>query len=258
MIRILTGLLLASVAWALAFYAPSWVLVASLLAVTVLALREFFSIISKFGLRPFHISGQVAGALWLLTPNLDRGYAATMLAILLLSEAALAGVPVPDFLPTTALTLTGIIYIAGPMFYGILLHDISPHWFAFTLVVVAIGDSIALAVGRTLGRRPLAPVASPHKTWEGTIASLTTGVLAGAGYAAAFMAGEVHWAEGAILGLVFNAFGQLGDLAESIMKRAAGVKDSSHILPGHGGVLDRVDGFLFAIPVAYGYVAFLR
>ena len=258
MIRILTGLLLAYIAWVLAFYAPAWALVAAIVAVTVLALREFFAIIGKFGLKPFHIAGQAAGAVWLLTPNLDRGYAATLLAVLLLSGTAFARVPVREFLPTAGVTLLGVVYIAGPMLYGILLHGISPHWFAFVLVVVGIGDSVALAVGKTWGRRALAPIASPHKTWEGTVASLVFGILSGAGYAAEFMGGEVHWIEGAVAGAVFNAVGQIGDLAESIMKRAAGVKDSSHILPGHGGVLDRIDGLLFAIPVAYGYLAYLR
>lgn len=258
MVRILTGLLLACVAWALTFFAPAWALVAAIVAVSVIALREFFTIVGNFGLQPFHVAGQVAGAVWLLTPNLDRGYAATLLAILLLSAAAFERVPVREFLPTAAVTLTGVVYIAGPLLYGILLHGVSPHWFAFVLVVVCIGDSIALAVGKTWGRHSLAPIASPHKTWEGTIASLVFGILSGAGYAAAFMTGEVHWVEGAIVGLAVNVAGQAGDLVESIMKRSAGVKDSGHILPGHGGVLDRIDGLLFAIPVAYGYLVYLR
>jgi phosphatidate cytidylyltransferase len=106
-----------------------------------------------------------------------------------------------------------------------------------------------------LGRRKLAPSISPGKTWVGAIASLLLGSAAGTAYLLHFQpgAGDVGFFLG--LSMVANAAGQLGDLAESVLKRGAGIKDSGELLPGHGGMLDRMDGALFAFPAAYLYLA---
>lgn len=258
MVRILTGLLLASGAWALAFKVPSAALLATVVLLAALALHEFFGLATKCGLNSFKVAGQIAAALWLLTPNLDRGYLATLMLIALLGAGVFERVAPRDFLPTSAVTLAGVIYVAGPMLCGLLLHDISPHWLVFVFVVVAVGDSIALAIGKTMGRRPLAPRASPNKTWEGTIASAVVGPLAGAWYVVTFLSQDSSLLEGALLALLVNVVSQIGDIAESVLKRAAGLKDSGNVLPGHGGVLDRIDGLLFAMPVAYGYLQFLH
>ena len=258
MVRILTGLLLAAGAFAVVFVTPRVILIATVVALGALALHEFFGLATKSGLRTLRVPGHLAAALWLLTPNLDRGYFATLLAICLLGTAVFARIPIAEVLPTAAVTLAGVVYVAGPILSGLLLHDISPHWLAYVLIIVAIGDSVALGVGRAIGRHALAPSASPHKTWEGTIASLVAGSLAGCSYATFFLGGSIQLAEAAALALVINVFGQVGDIAESVMKRAAGAKDSGNLLPGHGGVLDRIDGLLFAMPVAYGYLHFLR
>ena len=258
MVRILTGLLLAAGAFGIVFVAPRVVLIATVVALGALALHEFFGITTRTGLRTFRTPGHLATALWLLTPHLDRGYFATLLAICLLATGIFARAPVAEVLPTAAVTLAGVVYIAGPMLSGLLLHDMSPHWLAYVLIIVAVGDSVALGVGRAIGRHPLAPEASPRKTWEGTIASLVAGTLAGWTYATVFLDGSIHPAESAALAVVVNVFGQVGDIAQSVMKRAAGMKDSGSILPGHGGLLDRIDGFLFAMPAAYGYLYYLR
>ena len=258
MVRIVTGLLLASGAWALAFKVPSAALVATVVVLAALALHELFGLAAKCGLNSFQVAGQTAAALWLLTPNLDRGYLATLILIALLGAAVFSRVAPGELLATAAVTLAGVIYVAGPMLCGLLLHEISPHWLVFVFVVVAVGDSIALAVGKTMGRRPLAPQASPNKTWEGAIASALGGPLAGAWYVATFLAHDSNLLEGTLLALLLNVVSQIGDIAESVLKRSAGLKDSGNVLPGHGGVLDRIDGLLFAMPVAYGYLQFLR
>lgn len=258
LIRIATGLLLAAGAWVLAFTAPRAALVAVVVLLSALALHELFSIAAKCGLRPLYLAGQAAAALWLLTPNLDRGYLATLLLISLLGAAVFRRSSQKELLPSAAATLAGVVYVAGPMLCGLLLHDLSPHWLVFVLVVVAVGDSIALAIGRTVGRHPLAPIASPKKTWEGTTGSALAGTMAGAWYVSTFLAFDSSWLEGILLALLVNVVSQIGDIAESVMKRSAGLKDSGNILPGHGGILDRLDGLLFAMPVAYGYLQFLR
>lgn len=119
--------------------------------------------------------------------------------------------------------------------------------FAFFLIIWAT-DTLAFFVGRQWGRKKLLPKISPSKTWEGTIGGTLGGILMGL-----LMA---HWSgltlfEGVFLGLVVSVFGQLGDLLESAIKRYAGVKDSGVLLPGHGGILDRFDSALFALPIAY-------
>ena len=122
------------------------------------------------------------------------------------------------------------------------------------MVAVYVGDIFALYGGRALGRHKLAPVISPKKTWEGAIAGLV-GSVAGALLAPAFFwrALPVHHA--IALGLLLGVVGIAGDLAESLLKRAAEVKDSGSLLPGHGGILDRIDSLLFAAPVVYSYYA---
>jgi phosphatidate cytidylyltransferase len=112
-------------------------------------------------------------------------------------------------------------------------------------------------VGRKYGRHKLAPAVSPGKTWEGAMASSVAGLIFGLIYLPLAIAGTSLLKAG-ILAVAANAAGQVGDLAESAIKRGAGVKDSGTMLPGHGGVLDRVDSTMFSLPVLYTLVALLR
>ena len=113
-------------------------------------------------------------------------------------------------------------------------------------------DSGAYLAGRTFGRRKMSPHISPNKTWEGAIG----GTIAGVAVCTLLAAGtDLTYTIGAALGLVIAVFGQAGDLAESVLKRAAGAKDSGTMIPGHGGFLDRVDSFLFAAPAMYALLA---
>ncbi len=150
--------------------------------------------------------------------------------------------------------LLGLVYIFGAWRCAWLLRSISPHWLMFGLAVNWVGDMAAFYVGSAIGRHRLAPRVSPKKSWEGAIGS----VIAGAAFGAAYL----HWAIAAVplweaLGLAaaVNVAGQVGDLAESAIKRGAGVKDSGNSLPGHGGWLDRVDSSLFGLPVLYFLLA---
>lgn len=252
--RVLTGLLLALGAGALIFMAPGWVFLPLIAILSALALREFFRLADKAGLRAYPVAGQVSALLWIVLPNLDRGHFGTVIAIVLLAAGILGRLPLTEVLPAAAVTVSGLLYVAGPMLAGVLLHGVSPHWLFLPLLVAAIGDIAAFLVGRSLGRHPLSPRVSPRKTWEGTLASVVAGTLAGTLYGLEFLAADLNVVQAVILGAVLNVFGQLGDLSESALKRAAGAKDSGRLLPGHGGILDRVDAMLFTVPVAYGYV----
>ncbi len=120
----------------------------------------------------------------------------------------------------------------------------------FALVITWVGDSAAYFAGRSIGKHPLAPHLSPKKTWEGTLASFI-GSLAVALAFALFMAVPLPHLLG--MAAVGNVGGQVGDLLESAYKRSAGIKDSGSLLPGHGGVLDRIDALILAIPVVWYY-----
>jgi phosphatidate cytidylyltransferase len=162
-------------------------------------------------------------------------------------KAALAG---------TVWAAVGLLYIPSLLGYLLRLRATGPMALEHTLLCVGLvwlADVTAFLVGASLGRRRLAPRISPGKTVEGAVAALVVAALAGAG-AATVLAG-IPPAVGAALGLVLAASGLVGDLWESLLKRAAGVKDSGAAVPGHGGVLDRFDSLLLALPAGYWLLA---
>jgi phosphatidate cytidylyltransferase len=125
-------------------------------------------------------------------------------------------------------------------------------WVLFTLVAVYFGDTTAFYIGRAWGRRKLAPRISPGKTWEGGLGAII-GSLAGALIFRVLFFPQLPAVHAVALGAGIGVIGQLGDLFESLIKRAAKVKDSGMLIPGHGGLLDRVDSVLFASPFVYYY-----
>lgn len=127
-----------------------------------------------------------------------------------------------------------------------------PFHLLFALVVIWAGDTAGYCVGKFFGKHKSSPRISPNKTWEGTAASLGAALLVGAVTAIYFWNGN-SYVEPITLAALLNVAGQVGDLAESGLKRRAGVKDSSGLIPGHGGVLDRMDALLFAAPVLWYY-----
>ena len=162
--------------------------------------------------------------------------------------------PVTEALGSASLSAGGFLFIAYPLCYLPALHSVGVNGrklLLLTLVVVWAGDTAAYFVGRALGRHKLAPAISPAKTWEGAVAN----VLASAGAALAFLPWlEISWGHLVGLGLVVSVAGQAGDLLESAFKRSAAVKDSGNLLPGHGGVLDRIDALILAGPAAWWYL----
>ncbi len=161
--------------------------------------------------------------------------------------------PMVEALPAAGISASGLILVAFPLSFAIRVHGAGtqgPALLLFAMVIIWVGDTAAYFVGRSIGRHPLAPRLSPKKTWEGTFASFLGSLIVALIFARFMTVPLPH-----LLGMaaVGNVAGQVGDLLESAYKRSGGMKDSGSLLPGHGGVLDRIDALILAIPVVWYY-----
>jgi len=157
----------------------------------------------------------------------------------------------------TAATVTGIVY-AGflAMFLAITRREFGGDAVVLILLVAWIGDTGAYFAGRFLGKRKLYPAVSPKKTWAGAVGGLAGSVVA-VGVMKLVRMEHLSWLDAVAIGIPGAILGQVGDLAESLLKRSVGVKDSGALLPGHGGILDRIDAVLFIGPYVYAYLWFV-
>lgn len=265
--RILTAVVLIPVVIAVIFVSPRWpiVLMAAVFAVAGLALWEYLGLANAMGAKTPKIAVIVCLAILMAAvfrrPDLMAPVTAALSLALFVMGAFRS--PLNRVLADTAFSVFGLIYIGFSMatLYLLSAEDNGPSLLLFLLLVVWSGDIAALYIGRAFGRFPMAAAISPNKTWEGAIASLVASVLFGvllvwasqalSAHAIDYLSypgGWLHWIELAVL---LNIAAQLGDLVESAIKRGAGVKDSGRILPGHGGVLDRIDALLLAAPVLW-------
>jgi phosphatidate cytidylyltransferase len=263
--RVLTAVILIPLVLLLVFRGPFWLMAVVSALISLLAAWEFLSLADLCGARTPRFS--VQGAILLLHfvsfwKPLQAGSALSLLSLALFLLSVFRS-PNDRVLPDAASSIFCLIYVGFTMttFPLLLARENGPSLLAFLLCVVWAGDSCALYVGGSYGRRRIAPSLSPNKTLEGTIASLVGGLLI-TGFLVAlsgFLAGHDitllnfpeplwYWL---LLAVVLNAGAQLGDLAESALKRGAGVKDAGNILPGHGGVLDRMDALLIAAPLLW-------
>jgi len=169
--------------------------------------------------------------------------------VLMAALIIVGGLALREFHQITKQLVLGVVYIFAPFTCAILLRRISPHWLMLAVLLCWVGDTAALYIGKNFGRRKLSKV-SPNKTWEGAAASVIGALIAAAIYAH-YLIPQSPLPIVLLIAAVGNIAGQFGDLAESALKRRAGVKDSGASLPGHGGWLDRIDAILFAIPVVY-------
>jgi len=262
--RILTALVLIPLVIALVFFGPDWLVAAASCAVALLAAWEYLGIAAATDARPARIPVLVAIVLlflvWFRWPDkLVEALGALALALLVYCAFG----PVERALRDSAaaifcLIYTGMTLIALPALRS---SEAGKSLVVFLMCAVWAGDIVALYVGRNLGRHKLAPTISPGKTWEGAVGSivgslLVTGLLIVLSnelarrdiLVLAYPGSVWHWL---MLAVVVNIAAQVGDLAESALKRSAGVKDSGTLLPGHGGVLDRIDALLLAAPVLW-------
>jgi phosphatidate cytidylyltransferase len=245
--RVVTGLIAFSIVLVVTLFPPEWAFALAVGIVSGLAAEEFMGLGATRGGHPgkwFVVPVGMVGASfyggpeWVLT--------SLALATLLLLTVTMFSGSLETAFGRSAVGLGAILYCGLTLGFVVLL----PRELVLLLVaIIAAGDTAAYYGGRAFGRHPLAPKISPKKTVEGAIAGLMGSMLVG-GIAGVLFLGE-PWLSITLISAATAVSGQLGDLAESAMKRSAGVKDSSSILPGHGGILDRLDSVLFAAPVFY-------
>ena len=251
MTRVLTALALIPIVVYVVLWANLWIFLAVLFSVAFLCYREYDGIAAAYGFGAPGLAGAAAGYL-LFAWRGDAWLYLTMVAILALAVVVRMD-DLAKALPRAALLFIGVVYVFGCWKCAIPLRDINPHWLMYALMLNWVGDTGAYFVGRKFGKHKMAPRVSPKKSWEGAVASVLTSVLVAGAYLLRFVDGvTIPHAIG--ITVAANIAGQFGDLAESAMKRGAGLKDSGTILPGHGGFLDRVDSTLFTLPVVYAYL----
>ncbi|HSY03603.1 MAG TPA: phosphatidate cytidylyltransferase [Acidobacteriaceae bacterium] len=265
--RILTAVVLVPIVILLIFFSPTQPLpmMGAIFVVSMLAIWEFLGLADAMGAKTPRLVVVVALALLLATVFRRSDLLEPILGILsfALFLVCVFRSPVNRVLPDTAYSIFGLIYIGLPMgmLYLLSTRDNGPSLLLFLFMAVWCGDVAALYIGRAFGRRKLAPKLSPNKTWEGSVASVAgsilitlllvwvSGLLVARNIESLSYPGPIlHWITLAIL---VNIGAQLGDLVESAIKRGAGVKDSGHLLPGHGGMLDRIDALLLAAPLLW-------
>ncbi len=221
--------------------------------IAVLALAGLWEYLSMYKVEPVMLwSTMVLGAMILVSSVLAGMPSFEIFAFVFLGLAVLR---LFIYGPENALRdlsapVIGLIYIPGLVSYQMLLREAGAGWIIFLFGTVWIADSAAFYVGSTLGRHKLYPAVSPKKTVEGGIGSVLGGTGAAIGIKFLFSL-PLSLGQTAVVGLVLGITAILGDLVESMFKRNAGVKDSSHIIPGHGGILDKLDGSLFSAPILY-------
>ncbi len=280
--RVMTALLLAPGVMALVWWSPQWLFAGLVGLVAVMALQEFFAIGEKAGMRGYWLwtgicamgvavvqsvqarteVSVIPGGMTLVKSSDAPWLTLENLLIVFVIGIALAGTlnrrPVAETLGAVGLSTAGLLLIALPVSYLIRIQGVNPQsrlWTLFVLWLVWAGDSVAYFVGRAFGRLPMAPEISPKKTWEGAAGNLTGSLLVAAVFSRWLDTPPMYLLGAAAAA---NVAGQAGDLLESAYKRSAGVKDSGAILPGHGGMLDRVDALIFAAPVVWVWMQYVN
>jgi len=255
--RLLTAaVLIPIVVWVVVF-ANFWVFFGVLTAVALLCYREYNGIARASGFGSAGPVGYAFGLLLLAARpagflNVGEPWLLLLGAALVFAALAMNAESLSRSLPNAALALFGVVYIFGCWKCAMPLREANAHWLMYALLLNWAGDAGAYYVGRAFGKHKMAPRVSPNKTWEGAGASVVVSIAIAGAYIVYFA--HVGIAPAICLTAAANAAGQIGDLAESAMKRGAGIKDSGTLLPGHGGMLDRVDSTLFALPVIYVFV----
>jgi len=285
--RIVTAAVLIPLVLLAVFRAPLWLFLLLTALVALAAAMEYLGLVAGYGLEPFRLLTYFYLAALFLAYGYAQGHGGPMLAGVLLLllfvpflllTAAMAQPELKSALPGAAMSYLALPYIGLPLLLLAMMRQSIRGWVyvLFTLLAVWAGDTAAMYVGKSMGRHKLSPRISPGKTVEGAVASLLFSVVVCCLFAhyvpeIASALGRIHvlaeepeslliapssypraplWLAG-LLAVLINAAAQLGDLLESALKRGAGVKDSGTMLPGHGGILDRIDALLLALPVAF-------
>ena len=287
--RVLTAVVLIPIVLLLVLRAPAAVLAFFAGVVALLAIHELLKLSEGYGIRPIRIPTYIFCGLFFFlisihaaaTPLLSTSaftfaaLSATMLAPFLFLAIAMGPDELASGFPAAMVSSFAFVYIALPMACLVQLREQwqGSFYLLFLLLMVWAGDIFAYFIGKPFGKHRMSPKVSPKKTWEGAAASLVASVAVGTlmfHYALPISTALLHahlielkngiFSPPAlmpivVLSIVLNIAAQLGDLVESLIKRGANAKDSGAVLPGHGGIFDRIDALLFAAPVLWCYAA---
>jgi phosphatidate cytidylyltransferase len=271
--RVLTAAILIPLVVAAIWWGPTWLIAIVSAFVAIAALLEFFSIAARLGFQAYRLwtclaAVGIIGQQWYasrqasishLGDMLDRSPRITLEFILFCFVIGVAVIALgsrralAEVLASISTSAAGLLFVVLPFSAVVRLHgvDVSgPLLLLFTVVLVWVGDTLAYFVGRGIGRWKMAPRISPNKTWEGAGANFLGALLVAAVFGYWTRIPPAHMLAMAAIGSVA---GQIGDLFESAWKRSAGAKDSGTILPGHGGMLDRIDALILAAPAVWYY-----
>jgi phosphatidate cytidylyltransferase len=274
-LRLATAAVLIPIVVVLVWWAPPIVLAGVAAVVTILALVEFLNLGERIGLRGFKLwtyfctvlmfyaqfslgrieTHTLAGGISMVRDAAGGTLSVEASLLIFLFGCVVLGLitkrPLHEVLPAIAIGSAALLFVVLPFSYIVRLDEIEPvgrQLVLFTLVLVWAGDMLAYFVGKSLGRVAMAPALSPQKTWEGAMGNVLASMIVAVLFA--------RWMQTDVLTLlviagVANIAGQAGDLIESAYKRGAAVKDSGGLLPGHGGMLDRIDSLILATPAVW-------
>lgn len=263
--RVLTGVSVLVPVLYLIGWAPPWLFMAALAALVQGGLYEFFHISREAGMKPYPALGYAAGVVVCLAQWLDQRdgdglalVAVALACLLILAVGVWHSRELTNYSASVAITVLGVVYVAFNLscLFPLRFSSFGSTFASgrqllfFLIAVIVAGDIFAYLTGRLAGRRFMFPRVSPKKTFEGAVGGLAASVISGWIYARWFWRTN-DWKLVIPLALCIALAGQAGDLVESALKRSANLKDSGVILPGHGGLLDRIDSMLFASPALW-------
>jgi phosphatidate cytidylyltransferase len=245
-------------------WGPSWLLALLVAPLVILGVREIYRL-TPLAVGPLPL---LLGSLWALALVLGALASNGLASFLAITGSIIASgcfvcllwyiafYTSGEYLKALLYLIGGPVYVSFLMAHGLALEDIGDsealgrHWLLFALLVTFATDTGAFFVGRAVGRHAMAPGISPNKTWEGSVGGLVFGVTAALIIGLGLDLSLAKWQHG-VIGVTVAVVAQLGDLFESKLKRIAEVKDSGSIIPGHGGVMDRLDSVVISIPAVY-------
>lgn len=263
--RLLSAAVFIPILFVIIWFGPLWLFSLLIAAVALLGAIEFYRLATHGGWQPLTILG-VIFVLFFIVNLYFQELRATPIATAILIPTAVA-LPLlwlllrsrgEKTLANWLWTVGGIFYIGWMLGHFIPLRELEQgrDWVILALFATFAADSGAYLIGRAWGRHSMVPKISPGKTWEGTFAGLIAGIAAAVALSAILGLPVSYW-QVSILGFLIAAVAFVGDLVESMLKRSTGVKDSGRLIPGHGGILDRLDSVVFTVVLVYYYVVWV-
>jgi phosphatidate cytidylyltransferase len=259
--RVISGLLFLPIFYLVTWELPPVYFTALVLAAVLVGQYEFYRMAKARGSRPLSLTGMALGALVLLSfyrplyPPLGTFFPVAVSMLVIMIARLFSERPVDGALDDVAATFLGVFYVAMLFAFQVAIRTgpDGKQWLVFLYFIIWATDIGAYAIGKPFGKHRLYEKVSPKKSMEGLAGAL----VASAGMALlcrVWFMPKISMPEAVIIALTLAVIGTLGDLVESLLKRSAGVKDSGGLIPGHGGILDRMDSMLFAAPVLYYYL----